>query len=176
MFQTNQVRLSNLKRFKQKCTCSIAFVVKFNNRIKKPCLNECFCKKWSDMMSFPLLRPKKHSYSSPPSSPLPFLLFTSLFRACSPMPKLKLTYLQIKEQAARDIRNRTLARQRQLSEETKQNTARDRESIRLLGEDIVDTDSETEVFEEPEPPGFRYKLHWCCLVLLLLFILYHACK
>ena len=127
------------------------------------------------MMSFPLLCSQKHSFSSPPSSFLPFLLFTSLFRACSPMPKLKLTYLQIKEQAARDIRNRTLARRGQLLEEQKQNTARDRERL-LLEEDFHDTDSETEDCEDPEPPGFSFKLQLCCLVLLLLFLVYHACK
>jgi hypothetical protein len=66
------------------------------------------------------------------------------------MPKLKLTYLQIKEQAARDIRNRTRARQGQLLEEQKQNTARDRGRL-LLGEDILDTDSETELFEDVQP-------------------------
>ena len=127
------------------------------------------------MMSFPLLRTPKHSFSSPPSSPLPFLLFTSLFRACSPMPKLKLTYLQIKEQAARDIRNRTLARRGQLLEEQKQNTARDRERL-LLEADFHDTDSETEDCEDPEPPGLSYNAQLCFLVLLLFFLLYHACK
>ena len=127
------------------------------------------------MMSFPLLRTQKHSYSSPPSSSLPFLLFTSLFRACSPMPKLKLTYLQIKEQAARNIRRRTLARRAQLLEEQKHNTARDRERL-LLGEDIHDTDSETEDCEDPEPPVFSYNVQLYFLVLLLFFVMYHACK
>ena len=127
------------------------------------------------MVSFPLLCRQKPSFSFPPSYSLPFLLFTSLFCACSPMPKLKLTYLQIKEQAARDIRNRTRARKSQLLEEEKQNTARDR-GRQLFEEDILDTDSETELFEDTEPPGFTFKLHRCCLVLVLLFILYHACK
>ncbi len=91
------------------------------------------------------------------------------------MPKLKLTYLQIKAQAARDIRRRTLARKAQLLEEQKQNTAGDRERL-LLEEDIHDTDIETEDFEDPEPPGFSYNVQLCFLVLLLFFLLYHACK
>ncbi len=127
------------------------------------------------MMSFPLLRTQKHSFSSPPFSSLPFLLFTSLFRACSPMPKLKLTYLQTNEQAARDIRNRTLARRGQLLEEQKQNTARDRERL-LLEENLHDTDSKTEDCDDPEPPGFSCNVQLCFLVLLLFFLLYHACK
>jgi hypothetical protein len=134
-----------------------------------------FEKKWSDMMSFPLLRTQKHSFPSPLPSALPCLLFTSLFRACSPMPKLKLTCLQIKEQAARDIRRRTLVRRAQLLEEQKQNTARDRERL-LLKEDIHDPDSETEDCEDPEPPGLSYNVQLCFLVLLLFFLLYHACK
>ncbi len=126
-------------------------------------------------MSFPLLGRQKHSFTFPSFSPLPFLLFTSLFCACSPMPKLKLTYLQIKEQAARDIRNRTQARKRQLLEEEKQNTARDRRQP-LFEADFHDTDSETEDCQDPEPLRLSFKLQLCCLVLLLLFLFYHACK
>ena len=58
------------------------------------------------------------------------------------MPKLKLTYLQIKEQAARDIRRRTLARRAQLLEEHRQRTARDKGT---QTEDFENTDSDTEV-------------------------------
>ncbi len=126
-------------------------------------------------MSFHLLCREKHSLSFPSSSPLPFLLFTSLFRVCSPMPKLKLTYLQIKEQAARDIRNRTQARKRQLLQEEKQNTARDRRRL-LFEADVDDTDSETGDSEDPEPLRLRFTLQLCCLVLLFLFLFYHACK
>jgi hypothetical protein len=89
------------------------------------------------------------------------------------MPKLKLTYLQIKEQAARDIRNRTRARKGQLLEVQKQNTARDIESDT---EDFYDTDSDTEDIEKPEQTGFSYNVQLCFLVLLLFFLLYHACK
>ena len=127
------------------------------------------------MMSFPLLCLQKLSFSFPRSSFLPILLFTSLFRACSPMPKLKLTHLQIKEQAVRDIKNRTQARTRQLLEEQKQNTATDTERL-LLEADYHATDSETEDCEESEPLGFSFKLQLCWLFLLLLFLLYHACK
>ena len=89
------------------------------------------------------------------------------------MPKLKLTYLQIKEQAARDIRRRTEARTAELFEEQKENTAREIESDT---EDFYDTDSDTEDFENPEQSGFSYNVQLCFLVLLLFFLLYHACK
>jgi hypothetical protein len=124
-------------------------------------------------MSFPLLRPPKHTFPSPPSSPLPFLVFTSVFRACSSMPKLKLTYLQIKEQAARDIKTRTVVRRAQLSKEHRQRIARDKGT---QTEDFDDTDSETEDCEDTEPQGLSYKEQLCFLVLLLFFLLYHACK
>ncbi len=90
------------------------------------------------------------------------------------MPKLKLTYLQIKEQAARDmIRTRTVARRDQLLEEERQSTARDK---RTQTEDFDDADSETEDCEDPEPLGLSYNAQLCFLVLLLFFLLYHACK
>ncbi len=88
------------------------------------------------------------------------------------MPKLKLTYLQIKEQAARDIRNRTAARQAQLNRS-------------ILVQDFEETDSEVEdtEFEETdsevqdtEQKGFSYKAQLFFLFLLLVFLLYHAGK
>ena len=89
------------------------------------------------------------------------------------MPQLRLTYLQIKEQAARDIRRRTEARTAQLFEEQKENTAKDRESDT---EDFYDTDSDTEDFKNLKQTGFSYNVQLCFLVLLLFFLLYHACK
>ena len=88
------------------------------------------------------------------------------------MPKLKLTYLQIKEQAARDIRNRTAARQAQLKSLT-------------LVQDFEETDSEVEdtEFEETdsevqdtEQKGFSYKAQLFFLFLVLVFLLYHPGK
>ena len=84
------------------------------------------------------------------------------------MPKLKLTYLQIKEQTARDIRRRTEARQAQLLQPP------------LLSEGF----EETEDFEETESEGedntdpirFSYIPQLFFLVLLLCFLLYHAGK
>jgi hypothetical protein len=89
------------------------------------------------------------------------------------MPKLKLTYTQIKEQAARDIRNRTAARQAQLKRLT-------------VVQDFEETDSEVEdtEFEETDSEvrdtgrkGFCYKAQLFFLFLVLVFLLlYHAGK
>jgi hypothetical protein len=89
------------------------------------------------------------------------------------MPKLRLTYLQLKEQAARDIRTRTELRRGQLFEEHRQRTTRDKGT---QTEDFEDTDSETEDCEDTEPLGLGYKAQLCFLVLLLFFLLYHARK
>ena len=80
------------------------------------------------------------------------------------MPKLKLTYSQIKEQAARDIKNRTEARQAQLFRPTFFHKA-------TQTEDFEETDSED---EDTEQLGFSYKAHLFFLVLV--FLLYHAGK
>ena len=79
------------------------------------------------------------------------------------MPKLKLTYTQIKEQAARDIRNRTAARQAQLH----------RTAARQETTDFEETDSEE---KDTEPKGYSYKAQLFFLFLLLVFLLYHAGK
>ena len=79
------------------------------------------------------------------------------------MPKLKLTYTQIKEQAARDIRNRTAARQGQLH----------RTAARQETTDFEETDSEE---EDTEQKGFSYKAQLFFLFLLLVFLFYHAGK
>jgi hypothetical protein len=73
------------------------------------------------------------------------------------MPKLKLTYLQIKEQAARDIKNRTEARQAQLFRKTFFHKA-------TQTEDFEETDSEDEDTEQQE---FSYNAQLFFLVLLL---------
>jgi hypothetical protein len=125
------------------------------------------------MMSFPLLRARKHTFSSLPSFSLPFRVLISVVRACSSMPKLRLPYLQIKEQTARDIRTRTEMWRGQLLEEHRQRTARDKGT---QTEDFEDTDSETEDCEDTKPRWLVYKAQLCFLVLLLFFLLYHACK
>ena len=79
------------------------------------------------------------------------------------MPKLKLTYTQIKEQAARDIRNRTAARQAQLH----------RTAARQETTDLEETESEE---EDTEQRGFSFRAQLFFLFLLLLFLLYHAGK
>ncbi len=73
----------------------------------------------SDRLISPSIYPKTHfSLPSHLFPPLPFLhscTFAWLVLVlCVSMPKLKLTYLQITEQAARGIKNRTEARQAQL--------------------------------------------------------------
>ena len=84
------------------------------------------------------------------------------------MPKLKLTYLQIKEQTARDIRRRTEARQAQLVPPP------------LLSEDFdetvdfEETDSEGEDNTDPILSSYLPQLFF--LVLFLCFLLYHAGK
>ena len=81
------------------------------------------------------------------------------------MPKLELTYLQIREQAARDIRRRTEARQAQLvplpllSEDFEEN------------EDFEETESESE--DNTDPIRLSYIPQLFFLVLLLCFLLYH---
>jgi hypothetical protein len=95
------------------------------------------------------------------------------------MPKLKLTYLQIKEQAAaaRDIRTRTVVRIAQLYEVERQRTTRDKGTQTEEFDDKgTQTDSETEYCEDPKPPGLSYNTQLCFLVLFLFFLLYHACK
>jgi hypothetical protein len=82
------------------------------------------------------------------------------------MPKLKLTYTQIKEQAARDIRNRTAARQAQLHRQTFVHKAKQTK-------DFEETDSEE---EDTEQKGFSFKAQLFFLFLLLVFLLYHAGK
>jgi hypothetical protein len=82
------------------------------------------------------------------------------------MPKLKLTYTQIKEQAARDIRNRTAARLAQIHRPTFVHKA-------TQTTDFEETDSEE---EDTEQKGFSYKAQLFFLFLLLLFLLYHAGK
>ncbi len=82
------------------------------------------------------------------------------------MPKLKFTYSQIKEQAARDIKNRTEARQAQLFRPTFFHKA-------TQTEDFEETDSED---EDTEQQGFSYKAQLFFLVVLLVFLLYHAGK
>ena len=82
------------------------------------------------------------------------------------MPKLKLTYTQIKEQAARDIRNRTAARQAQLHGSTFVHKAKQTK-------EFEETDSEV---EDTEQKGFSYKAQLFFLFLLLVFLLYHADK
>ena len=82
------------------------------------------------------------------------------------MPKLKLTYTQIKEQAARDIRNRTAARQAQLHRSTFVHKPTETK-------DFEETDSEE---EDTEQKGFSYKAQLFFLFLLLVFLFYHAGK
>ncbi len=115
------------------------------------------------------------SLSPLPSSSLPSLLCICVARAsllCL-MPKLKLTYLQIKEQIARDIRHRTEARKAQLLqpplllEPTFSHKA-------TQTEDFEETDSEGE--EDTDPIRFSYIPQLFFLVLLLCFLLYHAGK
>ena len=79
------------------------------------------------------------------------------------MPKLKLTYTQIKEQAARDIRNRTAARLAQLHRTAERQETRDLEERKREEEDT-------------EHRGFSFRAQLFFLFLLLLFLLYHAGK
>ena len=84
------------------------------------------------------------------------------------MPKLKLTYLQIKEQAARDIRRRTEARQAQLVPPP------------LLPEDFDETEDCEEIDSEGEDNTdlilSSYLPQLFFFVLFLCFLLYHAGK
>ncbi len=78
---------------------------------------------------------------------------------CFSMPKLKLTYLQIKEQTARDIRQRTEARIAQLLKPTFKHKA-----------------TQTEDFEEKDSLRFTYVPHLFVPVFVLCFLIYHAGK
>ncbi len=78
-----------------------------------------------------------------------------------------MTYLQIKEQTARDIYNRTEARKAQLLQPTFFHKA-------TQTVDFEETDSEDE--EDTERRGFSYNAHLLFLALLLFFLLYHAGK
>ncbi len=87
---------------------------------------------------------------------------------CIPVPKLKLTYTQIKERAARDIRNITVARQAQLQLHRATLVHKVKQT-----EDFEQTDIEV---EDTEQKGFSYKAQLFFLFLLLVFLLYHAGK
>ncbi len=83
------------------------------------------------------------------------------------MPKLKLTYTQIKEQAARDIRNRTAARQAQLHRSTFVHKSKETKDFEETNSEEEDTDSEE---EHTEPKGYSYKAQLFFLFLLLVFL------
>ena len=86
------------------------------------------------------------------------------------MPKLKLTYTQIKEQAARDIRNRTAARQAQLKTLPFVQDVEERDS------EEEDTEFDSEV-KETGQKGFCSKAQLFFLFLVLVFLfLHHAGK
>lgn len=84
------------------------------------------------------------------------------------MPKLKLTYLQIKEQTARDIRRITEARIAQLVPPP------------LQPEDFEDTEdfeeTECECEDKTDPVRLSYIPQLFFLVLFLCFLLYHESK
>ena len=114
------------------------------------------------------------SHLFPPLLSLHFCVFVwCVLLCCFSMPKLKLTYLQIKEQTARDIRQRTEARQAQLLQQTLllQPTFKHKAT---QTEDFEETDSEGE--EDTEILRFTYVPQLCVLVLVLCFLIYHAGK
>ena len=89
------------------------------------------------------------------------------------MPKLKLTYTQIKEQAARDIRNRTAARQAQLKSLTFVQDVEERDN-EVEDTEFEETDSEV---KETGQKGFCSKAQLFFLFLVLVFLfLHHAGK
>jgi hypothetical protein len=117
------------------------------------------------------------SHLFPPLLSLHFcvLFVWCVLLCCFYIPKLKLTYLQIKEQTARDIRQRTEARQAQLLQQTLllQPTFKHKAT---QTEDFEETDSEGEEDTERERLRFTYVPQLFVLVLVLCFLIYLAGK